>query len=180
MEPPTRSHETDSSTPFDGFHDLYAGSYRSVVRAVLPLVVRIDLAEEIAQEAFAAASTKWRRVSRLDRPDLWVRRVAINLAISARRRMRHETLGEVDGDRPGASGQWSPDTTAVLDAIDSLPRRQAQVIALVYFGGLRVAEAARALSITDSAARTHHRRALEKLSGLLGADETEPRSTDAN
>ncbi len=48
------------------------------------------LAEDATQEAMTRAYARWDRVSRLDRPDLWVTRVAANLAIDAWRRRRRE------------------------------------------------------------------------------------------
>src|SRR5690348_10827003 len=44
-------------------------------------------AEDIAQEAYARALTRWPQVARYDLPEAWVRRVAIRLTVDARRRM---------------------------------------------------------------------------------------------
>ena len=45
-------------------------------------------AEDIAQEAFARALTRWPRIGRYDQPEAWVRRVALRLTIDAGRRRR--------------------------------------------------------------------------------------------
>jgi hypothetical protein len=44
------------------------------------------LAEDVAQEAMLVVYRKWRTAAELDRPDLWVRRVCTNLAVSSFRR----------------------------------------------------------------------------------------------
>jgi hypothetical protein len=46
--------------------------------------------EDATQEAMVRAYVRWHRVSKLERPDLWVIRVAANIAIGAWRRRRHE------------------------------------------------------------------------------------------
>ncbi|MGI8699694.1 MAG: sigma factor [Nocardioidaceae bacterium] len=46
-----------------------------------------EVARDLAQEALTRAWVHWRKVRRMDRPDLWVRRVALNLANSHFRRI---------------------------------------------------------------------------------------------
>lgn len=41
-----------------------------------------EVARDLTQEALARAWLHWRRVRRMERPDLWVKQVAINLANS--------------------------------------------------------------------------------------------------
>jgi RNA polymerase sigma factor (sigma-70 family) len=154
-------------------HDIevvYRRHFHGVLRSVLPVVGRMAVAEELVQEAFEAANREWARVSRYDRPDLWVRRVALTLAISSVRRSRRESLVAQTSETASLIGVWSPDSTAVLDALRRLPDRQLEVTVLVYFGGLWVAEAARSLEISESTARTHLRRALDALAPLLADD----------
>jgi Sigma-70 region 2 len=56
-------------------------STRQWLRSVFLIVRDRGRAEEITQEAFVKLYTHWRRVARYDRPDAWVRRVAIRMAI---------------------------------------------------------------------------------------------------
>src|SRR5262245_52965397 len=68
---------------FDG---VYRAEYRAVVRLAAVLTGRWAVAEELAQEAFLALYTRWDQVQVYERPDLWVRRVVVNRAVSVRRR----------------------------------------------------------------------------------------------
>jgi RNA polymerase sigma-70 factor (ECF subfamily) len=59
-----------------------------VVALVAAIVGDRHQAEDIAQEAFSRALTRWHRVARYELPEAWVRRVALRLTIDAARRTR--------------------------------------------------------------------------------------------
>src|SRR5260370_38786357 len=73
------------------FEAVFADSYHRVVGLVAAVTGDEGRAEDAAQEAFARAYQRWGRVGRLDRPDLWVARVASRIAIDQGRRRRRET-----------------------------------------------------------------------------------------
>jgi RNA polymerase sigma-70 factor (ECF subfamily) len=153
--------------------DVFRATHRDLLRTVVPLCGGDRAAaEDVVGEAFARAQREWHRVRDYDRPDLWLRRVALNLAITAHRtrsRRRRRPI-EPDADTDVALDDASIE---VLDAVRALPERQAQVVVLVYFAGESVAGAARVLGIAEPTARTHHARALEALGTAL-ADEEDP------
>jgi predicted RNA polymerase sigma factor len=60
----------------EDFAEFYEASYRRVVALVAAIVGDRHQAEDIAQEAFSRALTRWQRVARYDLPEAWVRRVA--------------------------------------------------------------------------------------------------------
>src|ERR1700692_4736461 len=72
---------------FDDFFETFA---RHVAAIVAVSTGDAALAEDATQEAMARAYVRWNRVSRLERPDLWVIRVAANIAVGSWRRRRHE------------------------------------------------------------------------------------------
>lgn len=141
------------------FAEFVESESRGLVAAVYAIVGDRHRAEEIVQDAFERAYRRWWRVSRLDRPGAWARRVAINAAISAARRSSSEVravqrlggLGEV-----GAGG----DPLALLEddevwaAVRALPRDQASAIALRYGADLGVEEVAETLRVSVPAARS--------------------------
>ena len=69
------------------FADLVEAESRGLVAAATAIVGDAHRAEEIVQEAFERCFRRWKRVSKLDRPGAWVRRVVINEAISVHRRV---------------------------------------------------------------------------------------------
>jgi RNA polymerase sigma-70 factor (ECF subfamily) len=88
--------------PADDFTEFYEASYGRVVALVAAIVGERHQAEDIAQEAFARALTRWSRVARYDLPveevardlDVSVGTVRTRLA-AARQRLERE-LAESD------------------------------------------------------------------------------------
>jgi RNA polymerase sigma-70 factor (ECF subfamily) len=91
------------------FNDFFEASARQVAAIVAVSTGDAALAEDATQEATPRAYARWNRVSKLDRPDLWVIRVAANIAIDSWRRRRHE----VDLSDSGARSE-APDEIRVL------------------------------------------------------------------
>ena len=93
----------------------------------------MQIAEELAQEAFVSAHTRWRRVIGFDRPDLWVRRVVINRSISYLRReaIERKAVARIRPVRDDTSEPVLGDD-AVWQAMRELSPRQAEVLALFY------------------------------------------------
>ncbi len=152
-----------------------------VIAAVTAIIGDVARAEEITQDAFERCYLRWRRVSRLDRPGAWVRRVAINRAISVLRRDRHEqgalarlagfgvsslrvTDAEVAPTLPDESGVWA--------AVRALPRDQAAAIALRYAADLGVADIAATMHLSETAVKSllHRGRATLRRSAALQAE----------
>jgi RNA polymerase sigma-70 factor, ECF subfamily len=106
-------------------------------------------AMDFVQEAFVRAWSRWPRVSALDDPEGWVRRVAVNLAISRWRRARTVILQAVV--RPAGShesGEHRSDERAVMfAALATLPVEQRQAIVLHHLADLSVDEVAREMSV---------------------------------
>ena len=50
----------------------------------------VETARDVTQETLARVWAHWRKVQRMDRPDLWAKRVAVNLANSQFRHRRVE------------------------------------------------------------------------------------------
>lgn len=160
------------------FAELVEAESRGLVAAVTAIVGDRHRAEEIVQEAFERCYVRWRRVSRLDRPGAWARRVAINEAISTTRRGSSERraverLRAID-DAARAS---TPDPLAALDdegvwaAVRALPGDQAAAIALRYGADLSVEAIAETMRTTIPAVKSllHRGRAALRSSVALRA-----------
>ena len=68
---------------FEGF---YRANYARLVGQMVAVVGDVHEAEDVVQEAFARASLHWSRVRGHHAPEAWVRRVALNYALSGLRR----------------------------------------------------------------------------------------------
>lgn len=179
-------HEQGTEAPLvaapSSFEAFVRSDYAKVVALLRALTGSRVVAEDLAQESFAAAHVRWARVAGLDRPDLWIRRVAVNRAIgSARRRASEqralERLHAFGDPRLVDAADTSSGDPALWAAVRALPKRQAQVVALVYLDDRSVDEAAEALGMSASTARTHLQRARAGLVEALGAED-EPQDVD--
>ncbi len=152
----------------DGFDGFYRVNYPPVVRLAYSLSGSMQVAEELAQEAFVAAHHRWRRIVAFDRPDLWVRRVVINRAISYRRRNAVERRAlERMRDRRATHSEIVLDDEEVWTALRELSPRQAQVLALVYVEDQPIAEVAAILDLGEETVRTHLKRGRHALQEKL-------------
>ncbi len=152
------------------FEELVETESRGLIAAVYAIVGDQHRSEEIVQEAFERGFRRWRRVSRLDRPGAWVRRVAVNEAISVARRRATEqrALARFGGlaDREGA-----PDPLAALDdegvwaEVRRLPTDQAAVVALRYGADLGIDGIAETMRLTVPAVKSLLHRARAALRG---------------
>src|SRR5262245_44097437 len=70
---------------FDGF---YSAHFRVIALQLHAYVGDLTEAQDLVQEAFCRAYTRWDQVAEYDDPVAWVRRVAWNLATSRWRRQR--------------------------------------------------------------------------------------------
>ena len=152
------------------FEDLVETESRGLIAAVYTIVGDLHRSEEIVQEAFERGFRRWRRVSRLDRPGAWVRRVAINEAISTTRRLATEqrALARFDGLDSGRDG-FDPlatlDDEGVWSEVRRLPADQASVVALRYGADLGIDDIAETMRLTAPAVKSLLHRARTVLRG---------------
>jgi RNA polymerase sigma-70 factor (ECF subfamily) len=151
------------------FDRFYESQYATVTRLAYSLCGSLAVAEELAQEAFVAAHSRWRRISLFDRPDLWVRRVVINRSLSYRRRLASERSAlERVSQAPASSHEPVLVDDEVWQALRSLSDRQTEVLALVYVEDRPIAEVAEILRLGEETIRTHLKRGRAALATRLG------------
>ncbi len=155
----------------------FRSQYPLVARTVFLVLRDAERSDDIAQDAFLALFARWKRISRYERPELWVRRVAIRMAVRASGRERSRAQRERDAVTaiPQAGvGSADPD---LLRAMLSLPRAQRVAIVLFYFEDRPAAEIGTILGCAESTARVHLSRARRRLAELL--DDHEEETSDA-
>ena len=143
------------------FAELVESESRGLVAAATAIVGDRHRAEEIVQVAFERCYRRWGRVSKLDRPGAWARRVAINEAISVARRTTNEQRAvQRVGAMAASTASAAADPLAALDdegiwaAVRALPREQAAAIALRYGADLGIEDIAETLGVTVPAVKS--------------------------
>lgn len=154
-----------TSRGFEAFFDLAFPQAETVARRITgnPAV-----AEDLAAEALARAYASWSRVQRHPSPEAWVLRTTINLATDrARRRGRAEQHQHELSERANVDSIAEQDQVAVRlalgEALNRLPKRQREVVALRYLAEMSEAEVANALNVSAGSVKTHLHRAMKKL-----------------
>lgn len=137
------------------------------------------VAEELAQDALARVCRDWRKVRRMDYPEAWASRVAINLANSHfRRRAAEKRARERLAARPAAEA-GAIDTALALSvrqAVAALPPRQRTALLLHYFCDLPFARVAELMDAPEPTVKSLARRGIARLRSpeLLGNPEEAP------
>ena len=86
----TSEKEPQTVRAIQDFESFYRREYGAVATVATVLSRNPAVAEDLAQEAFLRAHERWHVVGGYERPEGWVRRVVVNLAMSRFRRLRAE------------------------------------------------------------------------------------------
>jgi RNA polymerase sigma-70 factor (ECF subfamily) len=157
----------------EDFEAFYARERRAVLAFAAALTGDWAVAEDLSQEAFAAAHAQWRT---LHSPSTWIRRVVANRSASRWRRLGRET-------RALTRLAARPEPVALVEedhefwaAVRALPARQSQVIALRYLDDLSVTQIAELLEISEGTVKSSLSHARRNLAAALGLDDEETAS----
>jgi RNA polymerase sigma-70 factor (ECF subfamily) len=169
-DPPSR-YEPGSAADFDR---LYRTAYPRVYRTLVAILADPAEAEDCAQDAFVHAFKAWKRW-RPDAPaEAWIHRIAVNAAISYRRRARLRSVGEVVKRFGRPSPGKDPADVAVqpdlLGALRALPPKLAAAIVLRHYHGYNNREIAASLGVSERTVGTRLRQAAERLRLTLGPE----------
>ena len=163
------------------FDRLYRDCYPRLVRTVYAVVGEIAAAEDCVQDAFVKAYRAWPRF-RPERPaEAWIHQIAINTAISYRRRQRLREVGEVIRrlGRPDAGRDPADDAMdrELVRALAALPVKLSVPFVLRHYHGYTNREI---VALTGVAERTvglrlaQARAQLQRRLGLASATELVP------
>ena len=131
---------------------LYQMHYRSLVRLAALLVSDLATAEDIVQDAFAAAYDIRDALPDTDAALCYLRRSVVRRSRSAPRAQLTDVPLQ---------------DSAVVSALSALPVRQREVLVLLYFADLPEAEIASATGISRAAVRSHAAQAMSSLHAEL-------------
>jgi RNA polymerase sigma-70 factor (ECF subfamily) len=145
----------------------FRAEFPMVLRTVFLILGDRGKAEDVTQEAFIQLLSHWKKISRYERPDAWVRRVAIRLAVKAQRRERMREV--LERDASGPQRPKAPDVD-LANALQQLPLKQRTCVLLFYYEDRPIAEIVDILGISEGSVKVHLHRAKERLATLLGEE----------
>jgi RNA polymerase sigma factor (sigma-70 family) len=140
--------------------DFLSSDYSRLVAGLALVLGGRAAAEDAVQEALARAWERTMRGQRIDSLRDWVAVVAMNLLRSRLRRLRAEgrateRIADLEGSRtaPTPALHRADERLDLARAMRTLPGRQREALVLHYFGGLGVAEIARAMRMKEGRPR---------------------------
>lgn len=155
-----------SRSEFDRF---VAESTTGLLRTAYLIAGDLHEAEDLVQETLFKVARRWQRVSRMDHPAAYARKILVNLALrgSPKRSRRRAELSETRR-RDSAVGAIALHGHDELHAaLAALPPRQRAVLVLRYFLDLPEAEIAAALDCSLGTVKSTASRGLARLEQTL-------------
>jgi RNA polymerase sigma-70 factor (ECF subfamily) len=138
-------------------------------------------AEDVVQETFLRVLKNQRKLATIENPRIWLVRIAWNLALDRKRRLRatplFEEAEEILNNRPSqdSSAEITMDAAQgcarILRMIDKLPRREQEVLRLSALEELATPEIAAILKTTESSVRSCLFRARQRLRERMEREE---------
>jgi RNA polymerase sigma-70 factor (ECF subfamily) len=167
------------------FERLYQTSYGRILGTLTAMLGDRAAAEDCCQDAFERAYKKWDTWQPIAPAEAWVHRIAINAAVSYRRKMKLREVGEVI--RRMGRPEGPPDPQEEIErrdlaiALGKLPPKQAAAIVLRHYPGYTNRAIAQALGIPERTVASRLAIAKQRLRGMLsqtyGAQADEARVT---
>jgi RNA polymerase sigma-70 factor (ECF subfamily) len=121
-------------------------------------------AEDVVQETFLRVLKNQRKLAAIENPRIWLVRIAWNLALDRKRRLRatplFEEAEEILNNRPGHESSAeialgaAQGCARILRMIDQLPRKEQEVLRLSALEELGTPEIAAILKTTESGVRS--------------------------
>ena len=169
----TAGREPPAYTPGsrDDFDRLYRDSYTKIYRTMLAVLADPAAAEDCTQDAFVSAFRAWGRW-RPDAPaEAWLHRIAINAAVSYRRRAKLRSIAVILR-RLGKPAAGPDPAQVVLDrdlaaALRRLSPKLRAALVLRHYHGYTNREIAAAIGVSERTVNKRLRVAAERMRTLL-------------
>jgi RNA polymerase sigma-70 factor (sigma-E family) len=131
-------------------------------------------AEDVVQDALSRALPRWSRISTVDDPDAYVRRMVVNAHVSRWRKLRRrEVPVEVVHDRPVPAGVGAEDRDRLWRACQALPPDQRTAVVLRFYEDLDYAEIAALTGVREGSVRSRVSRGIAAMRHELGEQDDE-------
>ena len=154
------------------FEAFCVGQNTRLIRMLTLFCGDAELARDLTQETLVRVWVNWRKVRKMDRPDLWTKRVALNLATSQFRRRRTERIihGRISTGVMLEEVEEGSDRVAVRAALMRLSERQRTAIVLRYLEDLSVDQTADLMSCSAGTVKKLTARGLVGLRACVRED----------
>ncbi|MDL5201491.1 SigE family RNA polymerase sigma factor [Streptomyces sp. ALI-76-A] len=154
----------------DRFQEFVRARWSRLVRTAYLLTGDAHHAEDLTQTALAKAYRSWRRVSRSDNPEAYVRRMLVTCNSDRFRKRRvAEALTAAPPETAGRDAfSWADERSALLGALAGLPPKQRAVIVMRYWEDLPEAEVAEILGCSPGTVKSQASKGLAKLRAYPG------------
>jgi RNA polymerase sigma-70 factor (ECF subfamily) len=153
------------------FERLYQSSYGRILGTLTAMLGDRAAAEDCCQDAFERAFKKWATWQPIAPAEAWVHRIAINAAVSYRRKMKLREVGEVIRRMGRPEGPPDPqdqiERRDLTEALAKLPPKQAAAIVLRHYHGYTNRAIAQALGIPERTIASRLAIAKQRLRGML-------------
>jgi RNA polymerase sigma-70 factor (sigma-E family) len=152
-----------------GFDRFVLDSSNGLLRTAYLIVWDLPDAEDLVQETLFKVARHWPKVSRMEHPAAYARRILVNLALDGRPKQsrRRAELSEPAVEHPGAPVVPLDTHDELYVALLALPPRQRAVLVLRYFLDLPEAEVAAALQCSLGTVKSTASRGLARLEQTL-------------
>ena len=145
-----------------------------VYRFLLHIVRNEAVAEELTNEVFMEVWRNARRFEGNSTPQTWVLSIAHNRAVSSLRKRREESWDEEraqaiadEGDSPEIAAQKHDKSAIMRRCMEVLSAEHREIIDLVYYHELSIAEVAAVVGIPENTVKTRMFYARKRLSEIL-------------
>ncbi|GAA4025674.1 SigE family RNA polymerase sigma factor [Streptomyces sp. NBC_01352] len=148
------------------FQEFVRARWSRLVRTAYLLTGDVHHAEDLTQTALAKAYRSWRRVSRSDSPEAYVRRMLVSCNSDRFRKRRvRESLTAAPPETAGRDEAVSrvDERGVLLGALAGLPPKQRAVIVMRYWEDLSEAEVAEMLGCSPGTVKSQASKGLAKL-----------------
>ena len=159
------------------FDDLYVRSRDRLASQLARLTGDAAEAQDLVQEAFMRAWLRWETVGGYQDPEGWVRRVAVNLAVSRWRRARRLVLrpggSPAEVDVPAVDGDpvVAARVAEAVGALDALPDGERRALTLHHLAGWSVEDIAGSTGTPHGTVKSWLSRGRRRLAGSIGNKE---------
>jgi RNA polymerase sigma-70 factor (ECF subfamily) len=162
----------------EDFDRLYRDTYPRLLRTLFGVLGDAAAAEDCVQDAFVRAYRAWPNF-KADRPAAaWLHRIALNVAISYRRKARLREAAELLRRLGRPESPKTPSQQLFVDdivrALAELSPKVSSTFILRHYHGYTNREIARALGVTERMVGVRLSKAREHLARRLGAGWAEP------